>query len=173
MDSDIAVPARSWHHQRLRLCGFFPPCRASRTGLHAPDRQSCNIVRRWLGHSHFWRASFHLGLAVLRDDDGSACSRQTAPIGATACNSLLVIVTVARVADGEVGVEADMKENWVMSDFNIGFVIFPGITQLDVTGPIEVLSRLGTPPSLSMPSKFPQSKTHVVAKTLLPVSSDR
>jgi cyclohexyl-isocyanide hydratase len=60
-----------------------------------------------------------------------------------------------------------------MSGFNIGFVIFPGITQLDFTGPFEVLSRLGTPPSLSAPSKFPQSRTHVVAKTMLPVSSDR
>ena len=60
-----------------------------------------------------------------------------------------------------------------MSDFNVGFVIFPGITQLDFTGPFEVLSRLGTPPSISAPSKFPQSRTHVVAKTMLPVSSDR
>lgn len=60
-----------------------------------------------------------------------------------------------------------------MSDFTIGFVIFPGITQLDFTGPFEVLSRLGTPPSISVPSQFPQSKTHVVAKTMLPVSSDR
>ena len=60
-----------------------------------------------------------------------------------------------------------------MSDFNIGFVIFPGLTQLDFTGPFEVLSRLGTPPSISAPSKFPQSRTHVIAKTMLPVSSDR
>jgi cyclohexyl-isocyanide hydratase len=60
-----------------------------------------------------------------------------------------------------------------MSDFNVGFVIFSGITQLDFTGPFEVLSRLGTPPSLSAPSRFPRSKTHVVAKTMLPVSSDR
>jgi hypothetical protein len=30
-----------------------------------------------------------------------------------------------------------------MADFNVGFVIFPGITQLDFTGPFEVLSRLG------------------------------
>jgi cyclohexyl-isocyanide hydratase len=60
-----------------------------------------------------------------------------------------------------------------MPDFNIGFVIFPGITQLDFTGPFEVLCRLGTPPSLSVPSRFPQSRTHVVAKTMLPVSSDR
>ena len=60
-----------------------------------------------------------------------------------------------------------------MSDFNVGFVIFPGITQLDFTGPFEVLSRLATPPSLSAPSKFPQSRTHVIAKTMLPVSSDR
>jgi cyclohexyl-isocyanide hydratase len=66
-----------------------------------------------------------------------------------------------------------MRENLVMPDFNIGFVIFPGITQLDFTGPFEVLSRLGTPPSLSAPSKFPQSKTHVAAKTLEPVLSDR
>ena len=60
-----------------------------------------------------------------------------------------------------------------MSDFDIGFVIFPGITQLDVTGPFEVLSRLGTPPSISEPSKYAQSRTHIVAKSLLPVSSDR
>jgi cyclohexyl-isocyanide hydratase len=39
-----------------------------------------------------------------------------------------------------------------MSLFNIGFVIFPDVTQLDFTGPLQVLSRL------------PQSATHVVAK---------
>ena len=44
-----------------------------------------------------------------------------------------------------------------MSDFNVGFVIFPGITQLDFTDPFEVLSRLGTPPSLSAASKFPRT----------------
>jgi cyclohexyl-isocyanide hydratase len=60
-----------------------------------------------------------------------------------------------------------------MSVFNIGFVIFPGVTQLDLTGPFEVLSRLGTPPSISSLSKFPQSSTHIVAKTMFPVSSDR
>ena len=60
-----------------------------------------------------------------------------------------------------------------MSDFHVGFVIFPGITQLDFTGPFEVLSRLGTPPSISTPSKFSQSRTHVVAKTMQPVFSDR
>lgn len=60
-----------------------------------------------------------------------------------------------------------------MADFNIGFLIFPGITQLDFTGPFEVLSRLGTPPSIGVPSKFPQSRVHVIAKTLLPVQSDR
>jgi cyclohexyl-isocyanide hydratase len=60
-----------------------------------------------------------------------------------------------------------------MADFNVGFVIFPGMTQLDFTGPFEVLSRLGTPPSLSTPSPFPDAKTHVIAKTRLPVMSDR
>ena len=29
-----------------------------------------------------------------------------------------------------------------MSLFNIGFVIFPQLTQLDFTGPLQVLSRL-------------------------------
>jgi len=58
-------------------------------------------------------------------------------------------------------------------DFNIGFVIFPGVTQLDFTGPFEVLSRLGTPPSLSAPSAYAHARTHVVAKSMLPVSSDR
>lgn len=60
-----------------------------------------------------------------------------------------------------------------MSDFNLGFVIFPGITQLDFTGPFEVLSRLSTPPSLSLPSKLAHARTHVIAKTTQPVSSDR
>jgi cyclohexyl-isocyanide hydratase len=60
-----------------------------------------------------------------------------------------------------------------MADFNIGFLIFPGITQLDFTGPFEVLSRLGTPPSIGVPSKFSQSRVHVIAKTLRPVQSDR
>lgn len=60
-----------------------------------------------------------------------------------------------------------------MSDFNIGFVIFPGITQLDFTGPFEVLSRIGTPPSLGVASPFAGARTHVVAKTMLPVASDR
>jgi cyclohexyl-isocyanide hydratase len=44
--------------------------------------------------------------------------------------------------------------------FNIGFVIFPDLTQLDFTGPLQVLSRL------------PQSATHIVAKTAAPVPSD-
>jgi cyclohexyl-isocyanide hydratase len=60
-----------------------------------------------------------------------------------------------------------------MTEFNVGFVIFPEITQLDFTGPFEVLSRVGTPPSILVPSKFPESRTHVVAKNMLPVSSDR
>ena len=45
-----------------------------------------------------------------------------------------------------------------MTDFDIGFVIFPDITQLDFTGPFEVLSRLGTPPSLLAASKFSESE---------------
>jgi cyclohexyl-isocyanide hydratase len=44
--------------------------------------------------------------------------------------------------------------------FNVGFVIFPDLTQLDFTGPLQVLSRL------------PQSVTHIVAKSAAPVPSD-
>ena len=44
--------------------------------------------------------------------------------------------------------------------FNVGFVIFPDLTQLDFTGPLQVLSRL------------PQSATHIVAKSAAPVPSD-
>jgi cyclohexyl-isocyanide hydratase len=47
-----------------------------------------------------------------------------------------------------------------MSVFNIGFVIFPNLTQLDFTGPLQVLNRL------------PDSKTYIVAKTLDAVPSD-
>jgi len=60
-----------------------------------------------------------------------------------------------------------------MSDFDVGFIIFPGITQIDFTGPFEVLSRLATPPAISVASKFARSGTHVVAKTMEPVTSDR
>ena len=47
-----------------------------------------------------------------------------------------------------------------MSLFNVGFVIFPNLTQLDFTGPLQVLSRL------------PQSAMHIVAKSEAPVPSD-
>lgn len=47
-----------------------------------------------------------------------------------------------------------------MASLNIGFVLFPNLTQLDFTGPLQVLHRL------------PGSKTHIVAKTRDPVPSD-
>jgi cyclohexyl-isocyanide hydratase len=45
--------------------------------------------------------------------------------------------------------------------FKIGFVLFPGLTQLDLTGPYEVLTRL------------PGASLHLVWKDLDPVRSDR
>lgn len=97
-------------------------------------------------------------------------------LGNISCGALWAVADICAERDNlhrtEPGVEAFGGECG-MSDFNIGFVIFPDITQLDFTGPFEVLSRLGTPPSISAPSKFPQARTHVVAKTMLPVSSDR
>jgi cyclohexyl-isocyanide hydratase len=47
-----------------------------------------------------------------------------------------------------------------MANFNVGFVIFPDLTQLDFTGPLQVLARL------------PQSSVHIVAKSTAPVPSD-
>ncbi len=47
-----------------------------------------------------------------------------------------------------------------MPSFNIGFVIFPDVTQLDFTGPLQVLSGL------------PDSTMHIVAKSEAPVSTD-
>ena len=47
-----------------------------------------------------------------------------------------------------------------MTTFQIGFVIFPEMTQLDFTGPLQVFQYL------------PQSTTHVVAKSAQPVKSD-
>ncbi len=47
-----------------------------------------------------------------------------------------------------------------MPAFTIGFVIFPDLTQLDFTGPLQVLSRL------------PDSKTYIVAKSRDLVPSD-
>jgi cyclohexyl-isocyanide hydratase len=45
--------------------------------------------------------------------------------------------------------------------FRIGFVLFPGMTQLDLTGPYEVLARL------------PGAEIHLVWKDPAPVRSDR
>jgi cyclohexyl-isocyanide hydratase len=47
-----------------------------------------------------------------------------------------------------------------MSLFNVGFVVFPDLTQLDFTGPLQVLARL------------PQAATHIVARSTAPVPSD-
>jgi cyclohexyl-isocyanide hydratase len=47
-----------------------------------------------------------------------------------------------------------------MTAFNVGFVIFPDLTQLDFTGPLQVLARL------------PEAKIHIIAKTMHPVPSD-
>jgi cyclohexyl-isocyanide hydratase len=47
-----------------------------------------------------------------------------------------------------------------MSLFSIGFVIFPDVTQLDFTGPLQVLARL------------PESAVHIIAKSAAPVPSD-
>jgi transcriptional regulator GlxA family with amidase domain len=47
-----------------------------------------------------------------------------------------------------------------VSVFNVGFVIFPDLTQLDFAGPQQVLARL------------PESAMHIVAKTLDLVPSD-
>jgi cyclohexyl-isocyanide hydratase len=48
-----------------------------------------------------------------------------------------------------------------MSDrFVIGFVLFPDFTQLDMTGPFEVFSRM------------PNAELHLIAKSLEPVASD-
>jgi hypothetical protein len=44
--------------------------------------------------------------------------------------------------------------------FNVGFVIFPELTQLDFTGPQQVLARL------------PESAMHIVAKSAAAVPSD-
>ncbi len=45
--------------------------------------------------------------------------------------------------------------------FTIGLILFPGLTQLDLTGPYEVLARL------------PGVRVHLIAATLDPVRSDR
>jgi cyclohexyl-isocyanide hydratase len=47
-----------------------------------------------------------------------------------------------------------------MTSFNVGFVLFPNLTQLDLTGPLQVLSRL------------PDAQVHIAAKTLDPAPSD-
>jgi cyclohexyl-isocyanide hydratase len=59
-----------------------------------------------------------------------------------------------------------------MSGYNVGFVIFPSSTQLDLTAPFEVSRCPATPPAISVPTKFARTPTHIVAKTMQPVSSN-
>lgn len=47
-----------------------------------------------------------------------------------------------------------------MAPFHVGFVLFPELTQLDFTGPLQVLARL------------PGAVMHIAAKSLAPVPSD-
>jgi cyclohexyl-isocyanide hydratase len=47
-----------------------------------------------------------------------------------------------------------------MPQFNVGFVLFPDVTQLDFTGPLQVLAGL------------PNPVIHIVAKSVAPVPSD-
>jgi cyclohexyl-isocyanide hydratase len=47
-----------------------------------------------------------------------------------------------------------------MTGFTIGFVVFPGMTQLDCTAPLQVLARV------------PQASVHVIAKRDAPVDTD-
>lgn len=44
--------------------------------------------------------------------------------------------------------------------FKIGFVLFPKVTQLDLTGPLQVLSRL------------PDSEVHIASKSMDPIETD-
>jgi len=48
-----------------------------------------------------------------------------------------------------------------MAERLIGMLMFPRLTQLDMTGPYEVLARL------------PNTKVHLVAHTMAPVTTDR
>ena len=59
-----------------------------------------------------------------------------------------------------------------MAEFDVGFMIFPDYATR-LTGPFEVLSRSATPASLSTPSRFAQTRTHVIARTMAPDLSDR
>ncbi|MGC4094989.1 MAG: DJ-1/PfpI family protein [Polyangiaceae bacterium] len=47
-----------------------------------------------------------------------------------------------------------------MQSLNIGLLLFPRLTQLDLTGPHEVFT------------KIPDAKVHLVAETMVPVTSD-
>ena len=47
-----------------------------------------------------------------------------------------------------------------MATLELGFVLFPNLTQLDFTGPLQVMSRL------------PNSRVHIAAKTMEIVPSD-
>jgi len=54
-----------------------------------------------------------------------------------------------------------METDMTAQPFHIGFLLFARLTQLDLTGPYEILSRM------------PDTQSHLVAKTLAPVRAER
>src|SRR5437763_17048259 len=56
--------------------------------------------------------------------------------------------------------DQDRRRSEMAGELQIGFVLFPRITQLDFTGPLQVVSRI------------PNAKVHLIWKRIEPVSSD-
>ena len=160
-------PRSRWVTQRSEACPRRSPSTLQRLESRCPggrsrclstlaqpplsselERQSVRLCRARP------RRSRSTQIARYRGECGIHCVRLR--IWVSAPHGPCVRSNNSRVADR---VPLAFQDQWrsAMSSFNVGFVIFPDLTQLDFTGPLQVLARL------------PQSATHIVAKSEAPV----
>ena len=80
-------------------------------------------------------------------------------MSATAASEALLGWPASNGGAGRAQAQAEVLARLPVPRVNVGFVIFPDLTQLDFTGPFEVLSRLATPPSISASSATCQTSS--------------
>src|SRR5882757_6483312 len=126
-------------------CAVSAACRARDW---APARRSSSSASGWM-----WRAGRCSipGAASRASRRRAALARCAAWIALSPESCRSRRLNFARVSN---------HRRLAMPQHEIGFLIFPNLTQLDFTGPLQVLSRL------------PGARTHIAARSLEPIPTD-
>lgn len=120
-------------------CTFCTACAAERLPDGCCPNCGGELIRRPVRPPHKLATDPPSARRVLKAHPGCAGARRT-------------------IEQGER--RAAMTGTATTTAIDIGFLIFPGVTQLDFTGPLQVLARV------------PQARVHTIAKRNAPVASD-